>query len=140
MIQATSPTKSKKIERALESFPRPVSYSTSLSKGENMKSLVLALITVLAAPSFAADKPKCEKKIAGPALKRINKIFTGDSAETRTIEGVKPLHVGGFLENYVVLASDEVEPSEWFVIVETKTCRIKFIDVTNDGSVSDIWD
>lgn len=73
-------------------------------------------------------------------LARINKEMPGDSAETRTIEGVKAIQKGDFLETFAVAASDEVEPSEWVVVVETKKCKIKFIDLVNDGSYTEIFD
>lgn len=105
-----------------------------------MKMLLSILVTIAATSSFAAGK--CESKIADLALAKINKTrgFNGDSKETRSIVGVKALHTGGALENYVVLASDEVEPSEWLMVVDSTTCKIKFMDITNDGSVSELWD
>ncbi len=105
-----------------------------------MKLVLSLLLTLATTTTFAAGK--CQSKIADLALAKINKTqgFSGSSSETRTIEGVKALHTEGMLENYVVLASDEIEPSEWFVIVNAKNCKLKFIDITNDGSPSEIWD
>lgn len=106
-----------------------------------MKKLFLALAVLTMSFSLSAQEtPKCEKNISEPVLKRINKIWPGLSVETRTIAGIKPLHIGTFLETYTVLASDEVEPSEWIVVVNAKTCKLKYVGVTNDGSVSELWD
>ena len=102
-----------------------------------MASMFIGVTHSWAAPPVA----KCEKKTKEAVLAKINKMPDyRDSAETRSIAGIKPLHAGGWLENFVVLVSDEVEPSEWLVVVETKNCKIKFLDITNDGLVSEIWD
>lgn len=105
-----------------------------------MKSVLIVLLGLVSASAFANETPKCTSKITKPALQRINRIYSGDSAETRTIEGVKAIHVGDFIETYAIAASDEVEPSEWIAIVKKSDCKIKFIDVAKDGSWSELFD
>lgn len=108
-----------------------------------MKNLMLVVFLLTGVTHSWAAPPvaKCEKKTKEAVLTKINKMPDyRDSAETRSIQGIKTLHAGGWLENFVVLVSDEVEPSEWLVIVETKNCKVKFLDITNDGLVSDVWE
>ena len=105
-----------------------------------MKTLLALILTT----SFSTYAAKCEKMVEKEALKRINLEWDGDSVETRSISGVKLIHEGPFLETYAIAVSDEVEPSEWIMLVDTnvnkKKCAVKAIAVANDGSVSDIWE
>ncbi len=103
-----------------------------------MKSVLLVFLGLVSASAFADETPKCLDRVANPALAEINKIWR-DSAYSRSIVGVKAIHVGDFIETYSVAVSDEVEPSEWIAIVNTKNCKIKFIDQATDGYYTSIW-
>ncbi len=98
-----------------------------------MKSIIAIVLVLMSATSFAA---KCDKTIKANALKAINKYpgFNGDSKETRSVYRYKTLNASNFLETYIVGASDEVEPSDFILVVDpNKNCAIKFIGVANDG-------
>ncbi|MFZ4715272.1 MAG: hypothetical protein ACOYL6_16235 [Bacteriovoracaceae bacterium] len=110
-----------------------------------MKHLLVSVVLLsIFSLSAHASSPKaiCQEKIEKSILAKINKTkgFNGDSKDTRSICGIKPLLIGAFAETYAVCASDEVEPSEWVVTVGTKKCNIQSLNLINDGSISSLWD
>lgn len=91
---------------------------------------LVALFTTLSA--FAA--PKCETQAKKYGYQAANKAFGTGSEESRSVCGAELLDGGDFLETYVVGISDEVEPSEFIVVVDKKTCKLKFAGVTRDAA------
>lgn len=106
-----------------------------------MKNKLILVLSLISAAAFAEETPKCLSQVGKPALARINRMdgWRG-AADTRAIYGIKPLFIGAFNETYLIAVSDEVEPSEWIAVVNSGTCKIQFLDVANDGTVSAEFD
>ncbi len=104
-----------------------------------MKSVLVAIIISTFSFSAFAKEANCQAKVEKSILKLINKRMSGDSDGTRSITAVKAIQIGDFLETFAVAASDEVDPTEWVLVVESEKCKIKFLDLVNDGRVSEIF-
>ena len=103
-----------------------------------LHSLAALLVLITSSSGFStdtfADEPsKCESAAKKMALETANRKLSGDSAETRAVTGSKTLKSLDHLEVILVGISDEVDPSDWIVIVDKK-CKKKFVGMGTDGS------
>jgi hypothetical protein len=79
----------------------------------------------------------CEAAVKKTAAKAALTAYGEDSEETRSVIGTRPLLVGDFGQAHVVGISDEVEPSDWLVLVDSrKSCKITYVKVAQEGSTS----
>jgi hypothetical protein len=97
-----------------------------------MKFAIALSTLFITLSAFAA--PKCETQAKKYGYQAANKTFGAESVESRSVCGAELLDGGDFLETYVVGISDEVEPSEFIVVVDKKTCKLKFAGVTRDAA------
>jgi hypothetical protein len=107
-----------------------------------MKELFIGLSLFVSSLAFASQTPKCRMTIEQIALEAINLQpgFNGVSNETRTTGPHKILNISSLLETYIVAASDEVEPSDWIVVVNpNRSCELKYIGLANDATGVGIW-
>ncbi len=103
-------------------------------------SLLTIATTAMAAPKLRVSA-ECEKIVT----RAVTEAY-GKDDETFSVIGYKIIYTGIFADLIVVRTSDEVEPRDVLVSVNSykkkgeKGCKIKIKEVLADGSVSDIDD
>ncbi|MBY0518103.1 MAG: hypothetical protein K2P81_14435 [Bacteriovoracaceae bacterium] len=97
-----------------------------------MKAIIALVCLFVALSAFAQGK--CEKEAKKFGYQAANQTFGMESEESRSVCGATLLDNGDFIETYIVGISDEVEPSEFIVILDKKTCKKKFAAVSKDSA------
>jgi hypothetical protein len=98
------------------------------------KLITLALTVFVSAQAFAAEVD-CSRAAEKGALKAARIAWGMDNAETASVVGSKILFKGPFLQTFVVGLSDEVEPSDWIVVLDPQArCKVKFAGAADEGS------
>jgi|GEM_PF-5287233 len=98
-------------------------------------AVAVALTGVVAQARGLSDKKAQDKDCTSVApqiaLKAANKAYGAN--ESRNIVASKALYEGPLLKTYVVALSDEVEPSDWIVVLDGN-CKLKLVGVAREGS------
>lgn len=111
---------------------------------KNKLLIALSLLTV-ATTATATPKlritPECEKTMS----RAVTEAY-GKDDETFSVIGYKIIYTGMFADLVIVRTSDEVEPRDILVSVNSykkkgeKGCKVEIKEVVADGSVADIDD
>ncbi len=103
-------------------------------------SLLTIATTATATPKLRIT-PECEKKMTHAVTEAY-----GKDDETFGVIGYKIIYVGFFADLVIVRTSDEVEPRDILVSVNSyktkgeKGCKVEIKEVVADGSVAEIDD
>lgn len=99
-----------------------------------MKLLLIGTILTFAFTLHAEEKKslKCVNKAVIASVKHNFKSFGAGTGSC----GIKLLHAGDFKETYIACTSDETDPMEYIVVMNShKGCKTEYVGSTNEGSV-----
>ncbi len=90
---------------------------------------LLLIATLLTAPAVFAATPKCANQAVESA---VTKNFKRFGASTNSC-GATLLSAGEYRETYLVCVSDETDPSEWVVVINTVQCKVEYAGTQSES-------